>query len=191
MFKNLSCENAEMSNNSSRVQSAQGERAAGTCQRALYTHNRWLKMDKDRTAHAYLRACTNGIVKRPLDSKLLRWRVDSAEAALSARGKHEKKVINEFHWSFSEVRPTRYASVLVMLSKYCSCAGSVSNATQSQYQVRTVYISHGECGGHHHFVSTKPLSMSARNSDARFLGASVHRPDSASKEIRHARSSAA
>ena len=56
-----------MSNNSSRVQSAHGERAAGTCQSALYPHYRWLKMDKDRTAHAYLRACTNGIVKRPLD----------------------------------------------------------------------------------------------------------------------------
>ena len=35
--------------------------------KAHFTHHRWLKMDKDRTAHAYLRACTNGIVKRPLD----------------------------------------------------------------------------------------------------------------------------
>ena len=30
------CKNAKMSNNSSRVESAQGERAAGTCQSALY-----------------------------------------------------------------------------------------------------------------------------------------------------------
>ena len=35
--------------------------------KAHFTHYRWQKMDTDRTAHAYLRACTNGIVKRQLD----------------------------------------------------------------------------------------------------------------------------
>ena len=59
------------------------------------------------------------------------------------------------------------------------------------YMVRTAYISHGECGGHHHSVSTKPLSMSARNSDARFSGRVGASARFSFEGTRHARSSAA
>ena len=56
---------------------------------------------------------------------------------------------------------------------------------------RIVYISHGECGGHHHSVSTKPLLMSARNSDAHFSGRVGASARFSFEGTRHARSSTA
>ena len=76
-------------------------------------------------------------------------------------------------------------------------AGAITSATprhktlSQNIEVRTVYISHGECGGHHHSVSTKPLSMSARNSDAHFSGRVGASARFSSEGTRHARSSAA
>ena len=56
---------------------------------------------------------------------------------------------------------------------------------------RIVYISHGECGGHHHSVSAKPLMMSARNSDAHFSGRVGASARFSFEGTRHARSSTA
>ena len=106
-----------MSNNSSRVQSAQGERAAGTCQSALYLY-RWLK-DGQRP-HG---TCILARLYQRYSEKASRLPNFGGGASTPPmlfqvfEGNTEKKVIDEFHWSFSEARPTRHHSVLVMFPK--------------------------------------------------------------------------